>query len=238
MKALILSDIHSNICALEAIWDQEWDSDVIYCTGDLVDYGPFPKEVLDWIREHQVICTQGNHDRWLVKTYQSLSKSDRPAGKRAWIDHNIERLVEDDIDFLAGLPLAISFQIDSLKFGMTHLYDGYDEITNINAFFQFRRDRFPGEKNNDLFRLVLGHTHRQGVHYLSDEVLWLNPGSVSYRRPDDPDQTAHYVVITDGTISLKRLPYDLSALRQILQTISLVESEQQAGERFFGDHSE
>ena len=238
MKALILSDIHSNIYALEAIWDQEQDSDVIYCTGDLVDYGPFPKEVLDWVREHKVISTQGNHDRWLVNAFRSLNKGDRTSGSRAWIDHNVERLVEDDIDFLEGLPLAISFQIDRLKFGMTHLYYDYDEITNLNAFYQFQKDRFHGENNSDLNHLILGHTHRQGVHYLSDEVLWLNPGSVSYRRPDDPDQTAHYAIISDGTISLKRQPYDLSPLRQILQTISLVESEQQAGERFFGAHSE
>ena len=115
MKALILSDIHSNIYALEAIWDQEQDTDVIYCTGDLVDYGPFPKEVLDWVREHQVICTQGNHDRWLVKAFQSLSKGDRPPSEKAWIDNNIDQLVEDDIDFLERLPLAISFQIDHLK---------------------------------------------------------------------------------------------------------------------------
>lgn len=49
MKALILSDIHSNIYALEAIWNKERDSDLILCAGDLVDYGPFPQEVLAWV---------------------------------------------------------------------------------------------------------------------------------------------------------------------------------------------
>ena len=52
MKALLIADIHSNICALEAIWNKEQDSDIIYCAGDLVDWGPFPKQVLDWVREH------------------------------------------------------------------------------------------------------------------------------------------------------------------------------------------
>ncbi len=37
---------------------------------------------------------------------------------------------------------------------------------------------------------------------------WLNPGSASYRRPDDPDKTAHYATITDGEIRLKQIPYD------------------------------
>ena len=43
MKALIISDIHSNIYGLEAVYKKEKDSDIIYCAGDLVDYGPFPK---------------------------------------------------------------------------------------------------------------------------------------------------------------------------------------------------
>ena len=68
MKALILSDIHSNIYALEAIRAQEQDSDIVCCTGDLVDYGPYPKEVLDWARAHEVICTAGNQARWVIKT--------------------------------------------------------------------------------------------------------------------------------------------------------------------------
>ena len=55
MKALILSDLHSNIHALEAIWARERDSDAIYCAGDLVDYGPFPNEVLDWVRQRRVV---------------------------------------------------------------------------------------------------------------------------------------------------------------------------------------
>ena len=66
MKALVVSDIHSNIYALQAIWEQEHDSDVIYCAGDLVDYGPFPSEVIQWVREHEVICVGGNHDAWVV----------------------------------------------------------------------------------------------------------------------------------------------------------------------------
>ena len=57
MKVPILPDIHSNIFALEGIWAQESDSDTVYCTGDLVDYGSNPIEVLDWVREQGIACT-------------------------------------------------------------------------------------------------------------------------------------------------------------------------------------
>ena len=63
MKALIISDIHSNIFALEAIWQREHDCDVVFCAGDLVDYGPSPGEVIAWVQAHGVACVQGNHDR-------------------------------------------------------------------------------------------------------------------------------------------------------------------------------
>ena len=136
MKVLILSDVHSNIVALEAIWAKEQDSDMVYC-----------------------------------------------------------------------------------------------EIISLHDYEQFRQARFGGTPYQ---RLILGHTHRQAVRYLSDDLLWLNPGSVSYRRPDDPDQTAHYATIVDGRISLHRLTYDLTRLYQAVQAVSLSQQESQSGLRFFG----
>jgi putative phosphoesterase len=235
MKALILSDIHSNIFALEAIWTQEQDCDIVYCTGDFVDYGPFPKEVLDWVRAHDVNCTVGNHDRWVVKTYRAgIFRDNIPVDELAWVHHNASLLAEEDILYLENLPKVISFNIAGINYGMTHLYKKYDEIKSLHAYDVFREQAFVGSGDSDFSRLILGHTHRQCLHYLSDEVLWFNPGSVSYRRSDDPDQTAHYATITGGTISLKRLPYDLTPLRQYVQGVPLKESEIQVADRFFG----
>ena len=72
MKLLILSDVHANPCALDAIWAKESDCDAIYCTGDLVDYGPFPVEVIRWFREHNVKCVLGNHDAELIEFHSTL----------------------------------------------------------------------------------------------------------------------------------------------------------------------
>ena len=80
----------------------------------------------------------------------------------------------------------------------------------------------------------MGHTHRQSIRYLSDMCSWLNPGSVSYRRRDDPDQAAHYATIIDGKISLKRAEYDISPLYRFVQNISLKESEMEVANFFFG----
>jgi len=236
MKALIISDLHSNIYALETIWAQEQDSDVIYCTGDLVDYGPYPREVLDWIQTFGVVCTQGNHDRWMIETYRAGKLLDRlPIKKRAWIHHNASLLNEEYITFLESLPEAIDFQLDGINYGMVHLYQDYTEIVSLHAYQEFCRQTFNGCSNPVFSRLIFGHTHRQGIRYLSDDALWVNPGSASYRRPDDPDQTAHYATITNGVISLKRLTYDLSLLQKYIRGVRLQKAELQVAKRFFGE---
>ena len=237
MKTLILSDIHSNINALEAIWAKESDSDRICCTGDLVDYGPFPREVLAWIRSHDVLCTIGNHDSWVAKNYRAGNfMEDVKKEDRTWAVHNASLLTEIDIFFLESLPEAITFQLDGTWYGMTHMYFAYEEIVSLSVYTSFQNIRFRDLPGNNFKQLILGHTHRQAVRYLTDHILWLNPGSVSYRRPDDPDQSAHYATIIDGTISLKRLPYDLSPLKKYIHGITLKRSEMDAGERFFGEH--
>lgn len=100
MKALIISDIHANIYALENIWKQEKDSDVIYCAGDLVDYGPFPKEVLQWIMEHKALCVKGNHDERVAALYRNKDQLwNVSLEERTWAHDNAQKLGEADIEF-------------------------------------------------------------------------------------------------------------------------------------------
>lgn len=234
MKVLILSDIHSNIYALEAVWDRERDSDLIYCTGDLVDYGPYPKEVLNWIRSHDVVCTQGNHDQWVATCYRSGKTMESvPVEQRRWVHHNVSLLDTDDIEYLERLPKAVSLDIDSVPYVMTHLFEDYNEIVSLYAYSKFL-DTLAAHRENCVTRLILGHTHRQAIRYLSDHLLWLNPGSASYRRPDDPDRRAHYAVLTDGIISLRRISYELAPLYRYIRNVRLKRSEISIAERFFG----
>jgi putative phosphoesterase len=232
MKTLILSDIHANIVALETIWAQEGDSDLILCTGDLVDYGPFPKEVLDWARAYKVICTQGNHDRWVALNFrEGKTLENVPAAERAWVHYNVGLIDDADASFLEQLPLAVTVDIDGVSYGMTHLYDDYKEIVSLHTFDQFVGQMF---NNGKLQRLIFGHTHRQSIRQLSNDYLWINPGSVSYRRQDDPDQTAHYATLVDGVLALHRIPYDLDPLRAAVDQLELRAGEMKVAHFFFG----
>jgi predicted phosphodiesterase len=172
----------------------------------------------------------------LVKQFQSGNLYHRVAlDERCWVHHNASLLTPEDVNYLEGLPVAIRFSLDGIEYGMTHLYREYEEITSLHAYHHFWADAFGESECLHSGRLILGHTHRQSVRYLSDETLWLNPGSVSYRRRDDPDQSAHYATLVDGAISLRRVNYDLDPLRRAIQGVTLKESEMQAARFFFGE---
>ena len=122
MKALILSDIHSNIAALEAIWAKEQDSDVVYCTGDLVDYGPHPREVIAWIQAHNIPCVQGNHDAWVSLNYRRGHFMETvPVAEQGGVNYTASLLTETDICYLEQLPQSLTFSLDDTLYGLTHL---------------------------------------------------------------------------------------------------------------------
>ena len=231
MKALILSDIHSNIVALEAIWAREYDADVVYCAGDLVDYGTHPREVLEWLRSREIVCVQGNHDWHVAKTWHQPDLRQLPDGETLWRHHNARLLSADEAGFLADLPQAVTFELDGLSYGMTHLFRDYDLLLSRHAYRAFCAERFPGQRFD---RLILGHTHRQMLVMLGEREIWLNPGSVSYRRQDDPDQHAHYAVIVDGRVELRSLPYDCAAVYNEVERQRLAENEMRVARWFFG----
>ena len=227
LKALIISDIHSNVYSLEAIWEHESDSDVIYCTGDLVDSGPFPNEVIEWARVHNVMCTKGNHDERVISHYHTgIKTEDLPENKRNWAYHNANRLNKEEIAYLQQLPDTVEFDMDNIHYCMKHQFgEKYETIESIVQFRQFWSEHTANTKmSSQEKRVIFGHTHWQAVHYLKDHELWINPGSTSYRptrQKEDRSVDAHYITITDGQIQLKSVDYDVSPLIQAAKEAKL-----------------
>jgi len=207
MKILLLSDIHANIFALRAIEQAEtWDE--VWCCGDLVDFGPFPMEVIRWMMEHNARCVQGNHDAKVLSLTQEDCRSAWNGRTWQWCHHNYELMDKDALAYLRSLPGTLMLQADGIAYQMQHQYEGgYGVVESLNQF-----DGFWQHENALERRLIFGHTHRRCIHHLDAHALWINPGSVSYRRPDDPDKRAHYMVIEDGQIRFGAVAYDRSAL--------------------------
>lgn len=239
MKLLIISDVHGNIDALKAIWEAEQDSDRIYCAGDLTDYGAFPDEVIRWMTRYHVKAVCGNHDLHTIYTYEKTDWKSIPDKEFKWVHHTCGRLGQDEIQYLKSLPEFLHFEADGVDYVMTHQFDsGYGTIESVDQFERFW-ERAKGAGTGGTRRAVFGHTHRHCIHILGDSICWLNPGSVSYRRPDDPCKEAQYMVIDNGAMHLKSVPYDrsrsLAVAWEYLKNGKMMESELQDAMFFFGN---
>ena len=254
MKLLIISDMHSNPEALRAILRAEKDADRIYFAGDYADYGPDVNGAVELAAAQGVIGVCGNHDRRFLRVLDSgeYLRTD-PMGRktsiygpidprlpnRRWVDRNIGQASGQTVAFLRGLPRFVSFTADGIAYLMTHQYDpeGYATIRNLAQFDAFWNENFSLDCPADVpRRMIFGHTHRQGVVRFSDKALWMNPGSISYRRPDDPSKDAFYITITDGKIEQKHLPYDRPGLyAAVLREKELLHPDElRVAEFFFG----
>lgn len=234
MKILLLSDIHANICALHAIEQAEtWDE--VWCCGDLVDFGAYPLEVIRWMQAQNARCVLGNHDAYVLSLTQEDCRRAWDDHRWHWCHHNRERLDDDALTYLHSLPRMRLLTADGIAYQMQHQYDsGYGIVESLDQFEGF----WKGERALQR-RMLFGHTHRRCVHQLDECTLWCNPGSASYRRPDDPDKRAHYMVIEDGLIRFGAIGYDRSPLlaetHECLYTGRMVDACLQDAFFFFGN---
>lgn len=197
----LLSDVHGNAVALEAVLDNMADVDAVVCAGDIVGYGPSPGQCIDSIREREIPTVEGNHDRAVVNgrpyesgdRYASLTLSEE---KQAW---------------LAGLPRERLLFDHRLKIVHDHPEEK-NRYTRPAAFDPI----LLGEEDV----LVLGHTHIQHAEVF-DEGVVVNPGSVGQPRDDNPD--AAYAVVDLDTLSvdLHRVSYDIGAVQRRIEETSI-----------------
>jgi len=107
MKAAIFSDIHANLEALEAVlkdMERRGGVDEVWCLGDIVDYGPEPRECLHLIRDLQGTCIAGNHDLAVAGKLNLIDFPPMVASITRWTASQLER---EDKDYLEGLPLTL-----------------------------------------------------------------------------------------------------------------------------------
>lgn len=235
MKTLILSDIHSNIDALLAIENKEKHWDELYVAGDIVDYGFYPREVIAWLKEHRAHVVAGNHDTNMLR----LIDEQHPVNLEqpySFAEYNLSLLQKEDIEYLRALPMQLEFMLDGVPCLMTHYYTaGLDIVynqTQFQAFWEQHVKQHPVDCPKKI--LLFGHTHRGAICNIGGGMTWLNPGSASYRRNDDPDKEASYMVSENGVLDIRHVPYPREQLYQKVQDFNLTPSERRHGTFFYG----
>jgi predicted phosphodiesterase len=237
VRRALISDIHGNLEALEVVLDDIKAQGIseIFCLGDIIGYGPNPRECIDRVMESCTMSLLGNHDqgamfdpdgfnigaeRAIFWTRDQLENTtDRPSRERRW-------------EFLTALP-------------RTHKHDCFLFVhgspRNPLSEYIFPEDIYNHRKMERLFQLVerycfQGHTHVPGVftegyqfyapeeidheYTLGDGKVMINVGSVG--QPRDGDPRACYVILEDGRdevgnlvgpvkVTYRRLPYDHEA---------------------------
>jgi len=213
VRRALISDIHGNLEALEVVLDDIKSQGIteIFCLGDIIGYGPNPRECIDRVMENCRITLLGNHDqgamfdpdgfnigaeRAIFWTREQLeSSNDRENNERRW-------------EFLGELPRT--FRSDPFLFV-------HGSPRNPLSEYIFPEDIYNHRKMERLFQLVdrycfQGHTHVPGVftegfqfyapeeidneYTMGDGKLMINVGSVG--QPRDGDPRACYVVLDDG----------------------------------------
>ena len=233
MRYALISDIHANLPALEAVLEhihRQAGLMATYHLGDLVGYAPWPNETVDLLRQHKIPGVAGNYDSTVGTDYKHCGcRYEDPRQEELshvsydWTRQHVSPATKQ---FLAGLP----FRIDVLPNGghtsgpRLVLVHGTPTLNTL-YWTEDRPDEFclkmasiAGAKAGDV--IAFGHTHKpwhrevQGIHFV-------NTGSVG--RPKDGDWRAGYVLLDIGggvpAAEFARVEYDVErAMRGIRES--------------------
>jgi predicted phosphodiesterase len=223
MKIAIMSDIHSNLEALGTVLKdiKKAKVDKIWVLGDIIGYGPNPKECLDLVREKADVIIQGNHEFALI--YSERAKSFNPMAFKG-LRYSESRLSEEDIAFIKKMPLDAI--IPELRIVLTHAtYPEYGDFKYFKTHFSLSREisEIPTKI------CFVGHTHvpfvfgkqlnfcpliyNKSMEIQKEERYIINVGSVGQPRDLDPRACYFLVNILNKEIKIviKRLDYDIQA---------------------------
>ena len=218
MKIGVLSDIHANLPALEAVLADLGAVDALWVCGDTVGYGPDPSDVLALLSERGALLVAGNHDR-AVATGEDLDLFNEAAAAAATLHR--EWLTAAERDALAALPLTLEAHDVTLCHGS--LRDPlWEYVTNARAAAaSLALAKTP--------HCCVGHTHvpalypadaprtsqvRYGEAYSLGKRSFFNPGSVGQPRDGDPRSAYAVLDPAAATVVFHRVGYPIETTQR------------------------
>ena len=236
LRVAVLSDIHSNLQALEATLGavDETGVEEIWCLGDMVGYGAEPDACTALVRERCATCLVGNHDLALLGALDMSTFSETAATAVEWTRENVD---DETVDFLSSLDPATSRE----GVGLFHasprdpVWEYVLSADQAEAGFEAQEERIGliGHSHVALFFTRFPGArpgHAQGAQAGDGLELdiaageWLlNPGSVGQPRDGDP-RAAWLELDTDRwTAAYHRVPYDIEGAAAAIRAAGLPE---------------
>jgi len=252
-KIAILSDIHGNIGALEAVLADAMKEQVTqyWVMGDLLSPGPGSSDLLMRVRAlPNVVFVKGNWDDFFLTIADAdLTHPTNVYGARLAMYHD-ERLSQEEMGFLESLPLSLVKKVGGLEFLLCHNMP--DSTYGGQLWISAKQENFDALfTNHKVDVAVYGHVHHPMLRYSTDGQLIINPGSVcsSYFHWDKYNQShvgqAQYAIINVcgqrmGDIQFKKVGYDIHqeiqlATKQKLPYLDLYVDTMRTGRNYTHD---
>jgi diadenosine tetraphosphatase ApaH/serine/threonine PP2A family protein phosphatase len=228
VRVAVISDIHSNLSAFQAVAADFGEVDEVWCLGDLVGYGPDPNECIALLREYAHVGVVGNHDWAALGNVDTSYFNAAAAAAAAWTKH---QLSDESRAYLAELPLEVDREDWRIVHGSPRdpIWEYVLEAAQAEELFPL----FPGRG------CLIGHSHiplifvetPDRVAYLRPEYgepldlessrVIVNPGGVG--QPRDRDPRASYVRLDTaaGTLEFRRVAYDVESVQARMRAAGL-----------------
>jgi diadenosine tetraphosphatase ApaH/serine/threonine PP2A family protein phosphatase len=228
VKLALLSDIHSNLEALDAVLEALPEVDRVLVLGDIVGYGPDPNAVIERLRSVNARAVRGNHDQAMLDPGMLVLFNPHAAAAARWTR---DVITPESLRYLTSLPL-------------------YGRIGRHRAVHGSPRKPYIWEYILDdlqaleiLVRLgtrycFFGHTHLPRIFTESGEQVpegteWIelpasalvNPGSVGQPRDGNPDAAFAVVDLSLPAVRFGRVPYDVATTQAKIHAAGLPEVE-------------
>ncbi len=214
-RVAIISDIHGNIEALDAVLEhiKNQNCDQIFCTGDLVGYGPHPNEVIEKIKKLRIPTVMGNYDEAVGFLLPACGCHNSDANTKRYATNSLKwsitHTTPKNREFLRELPEQLEVEVGNKRMLLIHA------TPDSMSEYIYEKD---SERLIDLLDYiaqdiyVYGHTHFPYRMTLPDkDKIVINAGSVG--RPKDGDNRATYIVldVEENSICsmIHKVPYDV-----------------------------
>ena len=247
MKTAVISDIHGNLHALEAVLAdaEKLQVEKYVFLGDYYMDLPFPNEVVDRIKGLDAVVVRGNKEDYLPDG--NPDRGTRTFKMMASLYWNYDKLTRENYDYLTNLPVEVEFKIGGQYASARHVPNDFFKNTAKRVFGSqifyglmlkkpFTHDEYLERAKRIITKskriatlldnykdgaYIFGHTHVQW-HFIGGGKLLLNPGSCGMAL--DFDNTAAYSIIEwDGewTVEERRVVYDIQAAATALKASEL-----------------
>jgi len=226
MRVAVISDIHANFHALEAVAEAiGQEQDEIWCVGDVVGYGPQPNPCCDWTADHADVCLAGNHDLGVLGTLDLELFSDDAAAAALWTRGVLSERARG---YLAALEPSATRDGVALYHGSPR-----EPVWEYVLSYQAARDAI---EDSAAEVTIVGHSHvpfaigegelvgghvSDGAEVALDGRWLLNPGSVGQPRDGDPHAAWLLLDLGSRRATFRRVPYDVERTQAEMRELGL-----------------